>query len=453
MRFWLCGPPVLSGLVFITVFVLCGVANAKADQLPKFSQFPAREYNRGPTGRVDLSDPHAYSYRTRLREGAQQGANFAGHYRVVTWGCGTDCGTGAIIDAFTGHVVFLPSVNSYQMEHEMDPDFNSIVFRLDSRLIVFAGQLNDQGGKATFFMDFDGKTFRQVYQVIDKGAAEQPLAIEKPPIQAPSGPNTPAQSNADLSSADVRRIHSTYENNEARFFRDFAGRHFSSKMPITRISENPIFRGSFDVFFGGDGLLGDVKCEFSDKNDVARITEMNKGDIVNVIGVIKDHSFGVIELKECSISAASDADWSLYSGMDALVPAKSATPGNKDADVVIENMKTYASNCAEAYFRTKSGTFKTLDLLSGGLGECQFLTLNNTMPGTVADKKIMDRYIEINDLPTRAEQDKEIDKEPAITIGAMFGVRDAVTNIFMGELAKHCTYLGGHNDTSEVSCK
>jgi hypothetical protein len=187
MRYWLSGPRILNGLVFITAFALCGVTNAKADQLPKFSQFPARKYNRGPTGRVDLSDPHAYSYRTRLREGAQQGANFAGHYRVVTWGCGTDCATGAIIDALTGHVVFLPSVDSYQMEHERDSDFNSFVFRLDSRLIVFAGQLNDQGEKATFFMDFDGKNFRQVYRVIDRGAAEEPQAVE-----APTNPgNTP----------------------------------------------------------------------------------------------------------------------------------------------------------------------------------------------------------------------------------------------------------------------
>ena len=117
------------------------------------------------------------------------------------------------------------------------------------------------------------------------------------------------------------------------------------------------------------------------------------------------------------------------------------------ADVMVENITTYATNCGKAYFRTKSGTFKTLALLSGGLGECQFLTLNNTMPGTVADKKIMDRYIEIDNLPTRSEQDKEIEKE------SVFGLRDAVTNIFMAELAKHCTYLGGKNETSEVSCK
>jgi hypothetical protein len=57
--------------VFLIALALCGVANAMADELPKFSQFPAYEYSRGPTGRIDLSDPHAYSYRTRLREGAQ----------------------------------------------------------------------------------------------------------------------------------------------------------------------------------------------------------------------------------------------------------------------------------------------------------------------------------------------------------------------------------------------
>jgi hypothetical protein len=130
-----------------------------------------------------------------------------------------------------------------------------------------------------------------------------------------------------------------------------------------------------------------------------------------------------------------------------------AAGGNKDADVMIENMKTYASNCAEAYFRTKSGTFKSLALLSNGLGECQFLTLNNTLPGVVADKKIMDRYIEIDNLPTRAEQDKEIETESATIIGTMFGIRDIVTNILWAELAKHCTYLGGKNETSEVSYK
>jgi hypothetical protein len=79
-----------------------------------------------------------------------------------------------VIDAFADHVVFLPTVNSYQMEQETDSDFNPIVFRLDSRLLVLAGQLNEQGEKATFFMDFDGKEFRLVHRIIDRGAPKQP---------------------------------------------------------------------------------------------------------------------------------------------------------------------------------------------------------------------------------------------------------------------------------------
>jgi len=166
-------------------------------------------------------------------------------------------------------------------------------------------------------------------------AAKQPREVERPStpkvetasepntqsslaVQTPNEPSTLSQSprvisieplqsakgNADLGSADIQRIHATYENNQARFFRDFAGKRFSSKMPIARVSENVIFRGSFNVFLGPGGLLGDVQCEVSNKNDVARITEMNMGDIVTVSGVIKDHTLGVIELKDCSISAS-----------------------------------------------------------------------------------------------------------------------------------------------------
>ena len=66
----------------------------------------------------------------------------------------------------------------------------------------------------------------------------------------------------DLGLADLSRIHSTYENNQARFFRDFGGKRFSSKMPVAKIVENPISRGTFAVYFGEGG--GDVECEFSD---------------------------------------------------------------------------------------------------------------------------------------------------------------------------------------------
>ena len=72
---------------------------------PRFEDFPvARIYNGAPA-RVDLSsNPIASEYRARLREGARKGPNFAGHYTVVAWGCGSNCEVNAVVDARNGRV-------------------------------------------------------------------------------------------------------------------------------------------------------------------------------------------------------------------------------------------------------------------------------------------------------------------------------------------------------------
>ena len=49
-----------------------------------------------------------HNYRTRLREGAAEGPNFAGRYTVVIWGCGTGCAQMGVVDSKTGRVYFPP---------------------------------------------------------------------------------------------------------------------------------------------------------------------------------------------------------------------------------------------------------------------------------------------------------------------------------------------------------
>jgi hypothetical protein len=54
---------------------------------------------------VDLASvDYGRMYRTRVREGAAAGPNFAGHYTVVLWGCGTGCRVVAVVDARTGRL-------------------------------------------------------------------------------------------------------------------------------------------------------------------------------------------------------------------------------------------------------------------------------------------------------------------------------------------------------------
>jgi hypothetical protein len=73
--------------------------------LPRFADYAVPERFRGRPAPVRLAtDPQARFYRTKLREGAREGPNFADHLTVVTWGCGSGCQVNAIVDARTGRV-------------------------------------------------------------------------------------------------------------------------------------------------------------------------------------------------------------------------------------------------------------------------------------------------------------------------------------------------------------
>ena len=55
---------------------------------------------------LDLkSDPLGAEYKTYISDAYNGGVNFAGHYVIAMWGCGTNCRKGAIIDTHTGKIL------------------------------------------------------------------------------------------------------------------------------------------------------------------------------------------------------------------------------------------------------------------------------------------------------------------------------------------------------------
>jgi hypothetical protein len=93
---------------------------------PRFEDFPVSVGFRVKPAKVDLSShPKARNFRAKLQEGAKEGPNFAGHYTVVSWHCGTECQAVAVIDARTGRVYFAPFSTSESSE-----------FRIDSKLFI-----------------------------------------------------------------------------------------------------------------------------------------------------------------------------------------------------------------------------------------------------------------------------------------------------------------------------
>ena len=93
------------------LFLTCIVGSASSyaeSSLPDFSTYPvpANEVLKETPASVDLSSyKGAKTYKTKLQEGTRKGPNFAGHYTVVTIGCGTQCQENWVIDAKTGKIL------------------------------------------------------------------------------------------------------------------------------------------------------------------------------------------------------------------------------------------------------------------------------------------------------------------------------------------------------------
>ena len=120
--------------------------------MPKFGDYAVNKIYHGTNHPLAL-DSYGKNYRTKLREAiANNKPNFAGHYIVTSWveGCG-NCITGAVIDAETGRAypfpVSMSSVSPLKPEFEKNgEDGQELVYKLNSRLIMFAGNLDtDQG--------------------------------------------------------------------------------------------------------------------------------------------------------------------------------------------------------------------------------------------------------------------------------------------------------------------
>jgi hypothetical protein len=133
---------------------------SQAQSLPRFEDYPASGRLAGKPAPAKIVGKRARLFRTMLRENAARGPNFAGHYTLATWGCGSDCKSLAIIDARTGGVHFLP-----QLLHVLRVPFQAeepLQFRPDSRLLIVVGDRNLAGGEGKYFYEWVNNRLRLI---------------------------------------------------------------------------------------------------------------------------------------------------------------------------------------------------------------------------------------------------------------------------------------------------
>ncbi|WP_127138375.1 hypothetical protein [Flagellimonas oceanensis] len=85
----------------------------------------AVEVYEGKLANPDFStNPDAKSFITRIKQGCAEGVNFAGHYTLITWGCGSPCQTGVVVDRISGKI------------HEGLLTSLGLKFKKDSKLVI-----------------------------------------------------------------------------------------------------------------------------------------------------------------------------------------------------------------------------------------------------------------------------------------------------------------------------
>jgi hypothetical protein len=99
-------------------------------------KYPAKLDFRGEPAHPLLVTQHERMMRTQIRMQARSGPNFAGHFTVAHWGCGSPCLAFVIINAITGAIydqdTAVGCANDQGSEARLD-------FKLASRLIAATG--------------------------------------------------------------------------------------------------------------------------------------------------------------------------------------------------------------------------------------------------------------------------------------------------------------------------
>jgi hypothetical protein len=99
----------------------------------KFSMFRVRAMYKGRLAPPDFkTDPKARLFKTEIRDQCKDyGINFAGHYTVIEWGCGTECESIAIVDRISGAIFYSGIRHSTG-----DEAFNGVKYKPGSRMMV-----------------------------------------------------------------------------------------------------------------------------------------------------------------------------------------------------------------------------------------------------------------------------------------------------------------------------
>jgi hypothetical protein len=161
---------------FVTAAVL---SDPKA---PSFDSYAVPIEEKISNPKLELSsNTIAKRYQTVLRQELHNGPNFAGHYRVAIWGCGTSCAMFAVINLKTGQIITAEGLTSVSGNHLAADDFLSNTgseswgfrYKTGSKLLVLVGTLDeDESREGAFYFVLQNEKLIPIHSTVVKKNCE-----------------------------------------------------------------------------------------------------------------------------------------------------------------------------------------------------------------------------------------------------------------------------------------
>jgi hypothetical protein len=115
----------------------------KQSLAPQFEDYPAGRIFAGKPPRVDVPPdfPQQEFFQLSIKDLVDGGVNFAGHYAVREWSCGTNCHWLLVLDMKTGEFLRDSPYGTLSLtkEQTVRKQHDCLQFRADSRLLIATG--------------------------------------------------------------------------------------------------------------------------------------------------------------------------------------------------------------------------------------------------------------------------------------------------------------------------
>ncbi len=125
-------------LIALLFIVYCTICNAQ--KTPTYSQYSTK-VEKKTTKKVNLkSHAEAKIFKTNLKKAlTNSDINFGGKYILTSWGCGSGCTQGAIIEVHTGNVFFPVELQGVYAGGLTLGNHNMLEYKKNSNLLIIYG--------------------------------------------------------------------------------------------------------------------------------------------------------------------------------------------------------------------------------------------------------------------------------------------------------------------------